>query len=174
MLYKITWQHYLLYVAIALLIWYGIILWLYYRDEVKRLIERSNGRVAPDEEFINEVGEEEEDLLGKPAEEYGVSTVGSEGISFGVKLPEDAHANPYSQEELLQGLIPDVLEEIKEVMHTIEIENGDKEDFKSLFKLVSSKYPQLVVSGYLDAINKIISETAPFNLSDEELKQLWE
>ena len=136
-------------------------------------MDGSKKQLIENDEF-SEVNEHKDDFLGEPCEEYGVSTVGSQGISFGVRLPEDANAYPFSQEEALQGLVPDVLEEIKEVIHTIEVEKGDKEDFKSLFKLVSSKYPQLVASGYLDAINKIISETAPFNLSDEELKQLWE
>jgi len=173
MLHTITWQHYLLYVVIALLIWYSVILWIYFRDEAKLLLDGSKKQLIENDDF-SEVNEHKDDFLGEPSEEYGVSTVGSQGISFGVRLPEDANAYPFSQEEALQGLVPDVLEEIKEVIHTIEVEKGDKEDFKSLFKLVSSKYQQLVASGYLDAINKIISETAPFNLSDEELKQLWE
>lgn len=173
MLYKITWQHYLLCVAIALALWYGVVLWVYYRDNAKRLLDKVNEEAGTDE-GLPDKDEPDEDLLGRPAEEYGVSVVDSQEISFEPKPAYQEKMGQFSNEDDLKGLIPDVMEEIKSIIYTVETEQGTKDDFINLFKLVSSKYPTIKNIRQLEAINEWISDNLPFELTQEELLQLWE
>jgi hypothetical protein len=165
MLHQITWQAYLLFVAATLLIYYAIIWLTFYRGKTAGLFSGRNER-----ERAEPAGQpEKDDLLGEAAEEYGASTANSDELFFG---PNESH--PFPDSEALYGLIPDVLEEIKSVVHTVETENGNEADFKSLFKLVASKYPQLKTGPHLEAINEWISDHIPFRLSEDELYQLWD
>lgn len=173
MLYKITWQHYLLFVAIALALWYGMLLLVYHRNDAKRLLNKVNKKAKPNEGFPNE-DEPDEDLIGKPEEEYGVSIADSQDISFGLKSAQAKKTGQFSNGDDLNGLIPDVLEEIKSIIYTVETEQGTKADFISLFKLVSANYPNIKAIRQLDALNEWISDNLPFELTQEELLQLWE
>ncbi|MDO3641524.1 hypothetical protein [Mucilaginibacter sp. L3T2-6] len=175
MLHQITWQQFLLFTAIVLLLYYAILWLIFYRGKTSGLFPgRPSAKLWPEPG----VDLEDEDLLGGAAEEYGVSTVNSSDLFFGPSryFEEDRYeeTHPFPDDETLYGLIPDVLEEIKSVIHTIRMEDGTAEDFKSLFKLVSSKYPQLKVSRHLDAVNSWILENVPFELSEEELYRLWD
>ena len=172
MFYTITWQHYLLYVAIALALWYGAVLWLYYRGEARRLMEKLNKKAGPNE-AVPDDDWPEGGLLGRPAEEFGVSLAGSEEINFRQKpFPsEETHHAAFTDNS--RGLVPDVLQEIKAIVRTIETEQGTKEDFSGLFKLVSSKYPDVKTSYQFAALNEWISENIPFELTEDELSQLW-
>ncbi|MDB4925510.1 hypothetical protein [Mucilaginibacter sp.] len=164
MLHQITWQQYLLFVAAALLLYYALIWLTFYRGKTAGLFSgKRQFKMQPepgDEWGYNE-------LLGNAAEEYGVSTAESGDLYFGA-------THPFPDNEALYGLIPDVLEEIKSVIHTVTTEQGTKDDFRSLFKLVAVKYPQLKTSPHLEAINEWIGDNVPFTLSEDELYQLWE
>ena len=173
MLYKITWQHYLLYVAIALALWYGIVLWIYYREDAKRFLNKVNEKAGTDE-GLPDNDEPDENLLGKPEEEYGVSVVDSQQISFEAKPAYQEKTDQFSNEDDLKGLIPDVMEEIKSIIYTVKTEQGTKDDFISLFKIVSSKYPNIKDIRQLEAVNEWISDNLPFELTQEEFLQLWE
>jgi len=169
MLHQITWQQYTVFVLAFLLVWYAVVWLKYFRKS-------ANDSVQPNEhlEHRDFEDDEPEDLLGKSAEEYGVSTVDSDELNF---APDEDAFEPETtsvdETEELQGLVPDVLEEIKTVIQTVESGEGTKEDFISLFKLVSSKYPQIADSRHLEAINEWIIENVPFELTEEELYQLW-
>jgi hypothetical protein len=170
MLHQITWQQYGVACFAFLLIWYAVVWLKYFRKP-------TDSFAHPPEPLAHRDFEDDEpdDLLGKPAEEYGVSTVDSDDLNFGADAEdgfEPEQAVPDETEEL-QGLVPDVLEEIKTVIQTVESGEGTKEDFISLFKLVSSKYPQIAESRHLEAINEWIIEHVPFELTEEELYQLW-
>lgn len=173
MLYNITWQHYCLYVAIALALWYGVFFWIYYGGKAGNLFRKRDEKHLPDGDLLDP-NETDDDLLGKPAEEYGISTVGSEDISFGVKPAGADQTDAFNREDDLRGLVPDVMEEIKSIVHTIEIQGGTKEDFISLFKLVSSKYPRIISSRQFQAINEWTISNTPFELTEKELSLLWE
>lgn len=168
MLHQITWQQYTVVVVAFLLVWYAVVWLKYFRKP-------TDGFVQPSEPFEHRNFEdyEPDDLLGKSAEEYGVSTVDSDDLHFGADEEEGFEPETADGTEELQGLVPDVLEEIKTVIQTVESGEGTKADFISLFKLVSSKYPQIAESRHLEAINEWIIENAPFELTEEELYQLW-
>ncbi|RNL55572.1 hypothetical protein [Pedobacter jejuensis] len=170
MLHQITWQQYTVVVVAFLLVWYAVV-WLKYFKKP------ADGFLQPPEPLEHRDFEDDEpdDLLGRSAEEYGVSTVDSDELHFGPDAEEDLEPETSFADETveLQGLVPDVLEEIKTIIQTVESGDGTKEDFISLFKLVSTKYPQMAESRHLDAINDWIIENVPFELTEEELHQLW-
>jgi hypothetical protein len=168
MLHQITWQQYAVVCFAFLLIWYAVVWLKYFRKP-------TDGFVQPPEPLEHRDFEDNEldDLLGKPAEEYGVSTVNSDDLHFGANAEEGFDPEKIDDTEEFLGLVPDVLEEIKTVIQTVESGEGTKDDFISLFKLVSSKYPQIVESRHLEAINEWIIEHVPFELTEEELYQLW-
>ncbi|WP_040626553.1 hypothetical protein [Mucilaginibacter paludis] len=162
---KFIGSHYLLFAALALAVWYGGVLFTFYRNEAKKLYAQQFPKpetplptvLADDEEF---------DLMGAPAEEYGVSTVLAHEVRF-------MQRKTMIPDEEMQGLIPDVLEEIKKVIQTVEAEEGDKADFISLFKLITVKYPRLAESKHLPDINDWLREHCPFGLDEDELAGLW-
>lgn len=165
LLFKFIWSHYLLFAALALAVWYGGVLFAFYRGEAKKLYTQKFPKPADDSPTVL-ADDEDFDLMGAPAEEYGVSTVLAHEVRF---MPRRTMIS----EEEMQGLIPDVLEEIKKVIHTVEAEEGDKTDFISLFKLISVKYPRLSESRHLAAINDWLREHCPYPLDDAELSGLW-
>jgi len=151
-----------------LFIWYAVVLLWLCRHQVKAFL---TGDRPPANEPLPHVWESEAffdgDLLGETKEPEGVSTHACNSFGFA------GRAKPSREDDLL-GLIPDVLEEIKTVLHTVETTGGGKEDFISLFKLVSGKYERLKESPHLAAINEWVLENVPFGLTDDELWQLWE
>jgi len=165
LLFKFIWSHYLLFAALALAVWYGGVLFVFYRDEAKKWYEQKFQRPADPVPAIL-ADDQDFDLMGTPAEEYGVSTVLAHDVRF---MPRRTMIT----EEEMQGLIPDVLEEIKKVIHTVEAEAGDKSDFISLFKLVTVKYPRLSESRHLAAINDWLREQCPFPLDESDLSGMW-
>lgn len=165
LLLKFIGSHYLLFAALALAVWYGGVLFTFYRNEAKKLYEQKFPKpVAPSPTVLAD--DEDFDLMGAPAEEYGVSTVLAHEVRF---MPRKTMIS----EEEMQGLIPDVLEEIKKVIHTVEAEEGDKDDFISLFKLITVKYPRLAESRHLTAVNDWLREHCPFPLEEAELSDMW-
>ncbi|MGF7081969.1 hypothetical protein [Mucilaginibacter sp. UYCu711] len=170
MLHQITWQQYTVVVVAFLLVWYAVV-WLKYFKKP------ADDSVQPPEPLEHRDFEEEEpgDMLGRSAEEYGVSTVDSDELHFGPDSEKgfEPETSVADESEELQGLVPDVLEEIKTVIETVASGEGTKEDFIGLFKLVSCKYPQIAESRHLEAINDWIIENVPFELTEEELYQLW-
>lgn len=165
-----TWQQFGMAAIGFILIWYAIVLLLYFRKEAKAFFSRptpaARKEVLPhiweNEEFTND-----DDLIGDAAEPEGVSTHSWNSFGFTRKAKQKA------EDELL-GLIPDALEEIKTALHTVETSGGGKVEFISLFKLVSAKYGRLKDSPHLEAINEWIRDNVPFELTEEELWQLWE
>jgi hypothetical protein len=170
MLHQITWQQYTVVVVAFLLAWYAVVWLKYFRKP-------THGFAEPPEplEHRDFEDDEPEGLLGKSAEEYGVSTIDSDDLLFGGEAEDEFEQEPrrIDETEELHGLVPDVLEEIKTVIQTIASGEETKEDFIGLFKLVSSKYPQIAESRHLEAINDWVIENLPFELTEEELYQLW-
>lgn len=166
---------FLLYAAVALAVWYGAVLLLCYRRELSAFVSGTGG---PGRDGYQEPGlfeEEQEDdfeehLLGEPVEEYGMSTVSSSELFFaprGVK-------SRVSEEELLLGTVPDVLEEIRAVLDAVERDGGDRLDFMRLFRRVAARYPVLRGSRHVPVINGWIREQCSWPMSDEDLASLWE
>lgn len=173
MLYNITWQHYCLYVATALALWYGVFFWIYYGSKAGNLFKKRDGKHLPQDGLLDP-DETDEDLLGKPAEEYGVSTAESQDISFNTKTAGSRKTDAERHEDNLRGTLPDLMEELKLVIQTIQSEQGSKEDFLALFEFTLQKYPGITSRSELAAIGEWINNNSPFELTREDLARLWD
>lgn len=171
MLTQFTWQQFLVAISVLTLVWYGSVILLYYRIEVKKLLSGD----APDEDkptplphrWEKQVDQlqqdEDQNLMGKSKLPEGVSVVDMDELQF---------ADPDVKVKRL-GLIPDVLEDIKTVFDILGKEDGTKQDFFLLMETIRNNYPGLNVHPNLPQINNFIIANAPFHLSGEELENLW-
>jgi hypothetical protein len=171
MLHQFTWQQFLIAALILTLIWYLAIILLYYRHSVARFLSGNRKPEQPErirkewEEELEDENEEVENMMGKPAEPEGASSLPMDSIRFAAKASE-------KEEEL--GLVPDVLEELKTIFNILAKENGDKADFFSLLQLVKVKFPGIGSSSNIQSINQHIQDYVPFQLSEEEMQSLWD
>jgi len=177
MVFKLfSWQQFLVAVLILSSIWYLMLLPLLYRRQLKDWLERKDGKpvVAPlrrewDEELEDDPAKEEDELLGKPKLPEGVSRLNMDMFGFAPDVSEEKE----DSRELQQSLVPDVIEELKSIFHILEKEQGNKDDFISLFGLVKAKYAGIRDTPSQRALNDYIRENALFPISDEELTNLW-
>lgn len=167
MLEQFTWQQFLVAALIGSLIWYAAVVLLYYRRDISKF-PAEKSRQQPEslqrewEEEPREPGEEA--LMGGVREPDGASSLPMEALRFAPKAED---------EEARLGAVPDVLEELKTIFSILEKEGGTKEDFISLFALVSAKYPQIKDTPSQRALNEHIRAGLLFPISNEELDQLW-
>ncbi|HEK19758.1 MAG TPA: hypothetical protein ENO28_04820 [Bacteroidetes bacterium] len=171
MLQAFTWQQFLVATLILTLVWYAGVFLLFYRRKAKELFTpkpRQPERMKREWEDELEDEPEEESLMGSSREPEGVSSAEMDTLRFAPKAED-----PDEYRDTALGIVPDVLEELKSIFHILENEGGTKEDFISLFALVSSKYPKIKGTSNQQALNEHIRENVPFPISDEELDQLW-
>lgn len=174
MLQQFTWQQFLVAALVLTMIWYAGVILLFYRKELIAFLNKNKTANPPDEPLTHhwekgvDILEKEEpdsaELLGKPKMPQGLSVVGSDEFSF-------APAEDFKTQQL--GLVPDVLEEIKEVFVLLARQDGTKKDFFDLAGQVRNKYPKIASDPNIGSINEFIAEHAPFHLSKEELEDLW-
>ncbi len=174
MLHQFTWQQFLIAALILTLVWYIAIILLYYRSKILDLFSAGSKLKQPEKlkrEWEEELEEDDnDDLIGKQAIPEGVSEVEMHMLGFAPKVKKDIRED---DQDTQLGLIPDVLEELKGIYRILEKENGNKEHFISLFKLVTSKYPKIKGTANQQALNDYIRENLSFSISDEELDNLW-
>lgn len=179
MLEQFTWQQFLIAALVLSLIWYAVLILLFYRKKIIDAIQKKRMSGGPriqssynprEQKKTESSSEEDRDaLIGKTALPDGVTEVGMDLYSFAPKEDADPDADKVAR----LGLVPDVLEEIKTVITIIGTEGGTKEDFFSLFKLVSAKYPMMRDSPHRNYVNDYIRENVPFTLSQEDVDKLW-
>lgn len=174
MLQQFTWQDFLIAAVIFTLVWYVAIILLYYRSEFFKFISGRNPTQPPEKlrrEWEEEFEDDEKDnLMGKQALPEGLSEVSMSNFGFGQK---GEITDEKDNKEIQLGLVPDVLEELKSIFSILKKEDGGKEDFISLFALIGSKYPNIRNTPDQHAINNYIRENLPFEMSEEELENLW-
>lgn len=176
MLQPFTWQQFLIAALILSTVWYSFILLVYYRKGSRRFWprSRSSNEQLPHSEITDRpdnLPEEENALMGRPAEPEGVKTCSMDDFGFAAKTAEaeEAAGKPEQMET-----VPDVLEELKEIFRVLEKEDGSKAEFFSLLALVKAKYPKIRSSPNLQHINEFIRERIPFLLTKEEFENLWD
>jgi hypothetical protein len=179
MLHYFTWHAFLVAALILTLTWYAVIILLFYRKELNDFLS-GNRPLAMQPEPLNHAWDEdseeapladEETLIGKPVMPEGMSRLSMSQFGFAPNFKETAIED--EDKETALGLIPDVLEELKSIIHILDTEHGGKEDFISLFGLISSKYPKIRNTANQQALNDYIRENLAFEISDEELDSLW-
>ena len=173
-LHFFTWQQFLVAAVIFTVAWYTVIFFLFFRG---KLTAKLHGKTKQPEKLRREWDEEleddpdeEDDLIGKQALPEGISEVDAHLLGFAPKVRE--HDDDDSRETQL-GIVPDVLEELKTIFHIFETEGGTADDFISLFGLVKAKYPRIAGTPNESAINEYIRENLPFDISDDQLTNLW-
>jgi hypothetical protein len=122
-----SWQEFLLAAVVLSLIWYAGV-WLFFYRKKTLAADAPLPHGWQDEVDVLE-NVPEDDLMGKPVLEHGVSVVDAEDFSFG--LPEQSRL----------GVLPDVQEEIKAACREIERDLGGKEEFFALFSAIRDRYP---------------------------------
>ncbi len=162
MLHFFTWQQFIYTAAVLVVIYYVTVGLLFFRQELQHYLSGKRKPERLKREWEEEL-EDEEDLMGQAKEPEGLNSVSLSGLDFG----------SVSKETQL-GVVPDVLEELKSIFYIVERDKGTKEDFISLFDLVSAKYPQIKGSPNQDALNDYIRTNLPFEITDEELENLWQ
>ncbi len=153
--HQFTWQQFLIAALVLTVAWYVIIGLLYFRKELCRFRKTEKLKKDWEEEL-----EDEDDLMGGARAIPGMNTVEISEISFAPK-------------EQQLGVIPDILEEFKSILYILERDKGGKAEFISFFGLVSAKYPQIKGTANQDALNDYIRENLPFEITEEELEELW-
>lgn len=195
MLQQFSWQQFLIALGALALVWYLAVILLFYRKELRSLLSGSGWRsgspggsvftgaetvlphrwqkgvdaVTGSGDGFGGVAEVEDELMGKSKMPEGMSTVNMDQVSFfsGGDGLEDRDV------EDQQGLVPDVLQDIKEVFAILVKEDGSKQDFIRLMETVRLSYPGLSAHPALRRVNAFISEHASFHLSAQELEDLW-
>jgi hypothetical protein len=157
-LFHLGWHWFLVAALILTLAWYAVILLLFRQKKQPAVL--SPAEEAEDEFEHYETSGDPDGLLGQSVLPDGISEV-------------PAHELVFVNRELQQGLVPDVLEELRSIFHVLETERGTKQDFISLFRLVSAKYRALAGTPSQRALNDYIRENALFPISDQELDHLW-
>ena len=132
MLAQFTWQEFWLAILLLTLLWYSGIILFYYRKELNLFFSKGSNLKEPlphrwsdRVEEPTQKPEEHHILLGASKPAVGTSTVSMGQISFG----QDENAK---SEQL--GLIPDVLQELKEIFSILEKEDGNKQDFFNMME----------------------------------------
>lgn len=174
MLQQFTWQDFLIAALVLTLVWYAVIALLFYRRELSLLFGQKEFK-QPHEPLphrwekgtdqLTGEDEDEPDLMGESRMPDGINRVSVEEISFsggGVEKEDQV------------GLVPDVLQELKQVFSILSREDGSKKDFTRLVKAVKEKFPKIASSPNIGRINGFITDHAPFHLSPEELENLWD
>jgi len=177
MLKHFTWQQFLVAALVLSSIWYTVVILLFYRQRIQDYLngKKDSGLPEPlghawDEEFEDESLGGEDDLMGKSALPEGMSKLSMAQFGFAPSMEEESLD---TGRERQQSVVPDVLEELKSIFHILETQQGTKQDFISLFGLVSAKYPNIKGTSNQHALNDYIRENVLFPISDEELDNLW-
>jgi len=178
MLKHFTWQQFLIAALVLSTIWYTVVILLFYRQRIQDYLNSESKNSKPseplghawDEEFEEEPSSNEDDLMGKSALPEGMTKLSMSQFGFAPRVTdEDLDKSRQRQ----QSVVPDVLEELKSIFHILETQQGTKEDFISLFGLVSAKYPNVKGTANQQALNDYIRENVLFPISDSELDSLW-
>jgi len=170
MLQQFTWQQFLVAISVLTLIWYFSVILLFYRSELKALL---NGKKLSDENdaplphrWAKKVDaldpEPGQNLMGKSKLPDGVSILEMEELQF----------SDDNKVQLL-GLVSDVIEEIKTIFNILVREDGTKQDFFKLIEAVKESYSGIITSQHIPQINEFIIANASFHLTPEELDNLW-
>lgn len=180
MLQQFTWQQFLIAALILTLIWYAAVLLIFYKKRLTDLAlrKRRNQKPVvqssynPREQTDADSSDDIPDVMGKTSLPEGVEEAETGMFSFAEQRAGSTR-DPDSDRDHRLGLIPDVVEELKTLFRILENEGATKDDFVSLFKLISSKYPQISGSAEQPYLDAYIRQNLPFEITQAELDKLW-
>lgn len=185
MLHQFTWQQFLIAALILTFSWYLAMVLLYFRDKISDLFVRRCKNKPPErlkcewEEELEESSEEafEQNLIGNRALPEGVNDVGMDQFAFATneKTPDGIRdeTNEQGYKVDYTGIDSPLREELESIFKILEQEKATKADFISLFRLVSSKYPEIKNTHGRQVLTDFLLENLPFEMTDEELDKIW-
>lgn len=169
----ISWQEFLNIALIAVGLYYGISILLFYS---KDLVRRFRGDRARPEEI--EFGSPDDStLMGgikKDAPRKHQQVVDAQDLIIG---PSDNSQQTDTEGSLLIGSVSDLLREIKVLARVIKESKGSKEDGAPMFQSLLSNYSHLIGTKYQESISLFIhdqcrSECA-FEVDLAEVRSWW-
>lgn len=175
MLQQFTWSQFFYTAALLSVLWYVGLLFTAYQTEFFAFLKiRQSTLVGNSIPPVPHAAPEEmeEELMGRSKMPPGMEQISSSSLSFSDDLKQ---VGPHAllQDDQL-GLVPDVLQELKEIFQVLAKEDGGKQDFFSLLELVKDKYGRISSNLNIYRINTYIRDHAPFAISPDELESLWD
>ena len=187
MLQSFSWGEYFTSVIFLTLLYYGIILFLYYRREVKDFFKDgySRNRISRQykEKVINGVTSKMDGISGTPMQQ-------SQGDNTDTQTfyPFDRDQDPASSEPLqdkysdpdssmLFPYVHELMDEIGQVFKTASNRNYIKEELITALQIKISKYPMLEDTAFRSTVSSFIAtesrKACSVFLSEDELERLW-
>lgn len=177
MLEQFSWTTFLIFFAILSALWYLSLLLTVFRKDVMRFI--SGSASAQSEASLNgptlahkREDAPEEEIMGKSRMPEGLEVTGMGALNFSPGNDHGYRGEDQKSDQL--GLVPDVIQELKEIFAVLAKEDGTKQDFFPLVAMISEKYGRIGSNPNIGKINEFIREQAPFAITLEELEYLWD
>jgi hypothetical protein len=160
MLSHFSWLQYGVFTGVSLVIYYAVVGLRYYRNEAKALLRKEPKPQAAREENVAD-----DDLTGGIAAERGMSSGSLEDLQF-------------SKTELLQGELPDCMQEVNGIIFQAAEDELSKEELLSLLKPLVPRYPRLLSSDLKELfyahVAQECNESLLYEVSEAEIKSFFE
>ncbi len=186
---QISWQQYVAYVAVTGLLYYIVVVALYYRNQLFRIVKNplKQGDELPAKSSYDTHGQQ--NILGRAYDFNSPDLINSTDLRFADNNqdtledfePDDTlsqNEHPATSTPAL-GNSEGFINEFKNSLSILKEAEGTKDEFISLFTNTASKYPDLNNASQLPTLNYIIHELISaqelgFVISAEELGEYWE
>jgi len=176
MLQQFSWTTFLIFFAVLSALWYLALLPTVFRkDAIAFLSGVASGPsiISVDAGSAEKQADPaEQEIMGKSKMPKGLEVVSMGALSFSVGDPYARNDDNLKSDQL--GMVPDVIQELKEIFGILEKEDGTKQDFFSLAAMISEKYGRIGSNPNIGKVNEFIRDHAPFAVTLEELEYLWD
>ena len=183
---QISWQQYFAYVAVTGLLYYVVVVALYYRTQLFRIVQNplKQGNELPTENSY--VSYNQQNILGKAVDFNSPGSIASTDLQFADTNedtfedlePDETLSHPATSTPAL-GDSEGFIKEFKNNLSILKGAEGTKDEFISLFTNTASKYPSLNNASTLQPLNLFVLELLAaqelaFSISAQELGEYWE
>ncbi|RZJ91166.1 MAG: hypothetical protein EOO20_05910 [Chryseobacterium sp.] len=177
MLQQFSWTTFLVSFAVLSALWYLALLLTVYRSEAIAFISASDTwpsaiSVDAPRSYEKQKDPSQPEIMGDSKMPEGLEVVSTAALNFSVDADSSGIDENHKSDQL--GLVPDVIQELKEIFGILEKEDGSKQDFFSLAAMISEKYGRIGSNPNIGRINEFIRDHAPFAVTLEELEYLWD
>jgi hypothetical protein len=177
MLQAFTWQQFLIAALIFSLVWLVVVLLLFYRKEVFAFLSGSKPDVEPlKHAWQDDFEQVPDDLMGKAAEQDGVSVVSQSRFGFLPRETINDEPDPEDPAVVAQVLQTDLFDLMENVKPLFEAEELDKAGFIDAVIAEVRNHWRLIDSTLLETFYLIVTEqvqesaTLGFEVTAAELR----
>lgn len=177
MLQQFSWTTFLIFFAVLSALWYLALLFTVFRKDAIAFLSGASSKssivsISDTVSSKKQPDSLEQEIMGKSRMPEGLEVVSMGALSFSV--PDDSLGVDENHKSDQLGLVPDVIQELKEIFGILEKEDGTKQDFFSLAAMISEKFGRIGSNPNIGRINEFIRDHAPFAVTVEELEYLWD